>query len=188
MDESRETSTSTTTPADSLAAVSGSARPIVERVVWATIATVGPDGRPRTRIMHPVWSWDGERPEALVSARPTPLKVAHLAAQPHVSCHYWDPAHDTVTIEATAEWLAPGQRRDAWARVAAVPEPVGFDPAIIWPAGPDSEDCAFLRFTAYRIIARPAAQPGVRWDASRERSTVAAQPTGSGGSSRSPRR
>jgi hypothetical protein len=167
MDEPQESPAPTATPTDSLTAVSDMARPIVERVVWATVATVGPDGRARTRLMHPVWFWDGERPEALVSARPTPLKVAHLAAQPDVSCHYWDPAHDTVTIEATAEWVEPERRGDAWARVAAVPEPVGFDPAIIWPDGPDSDDCAFLRFTAYRIIARPAARSGVRWDESR---------------------
>ena len=25
------------------------------RMVWRHMATVGPDGRPRTRIVHPVW-------------------------------------------------------------------------------------------------------------------------------------
>jgi hypothetical protein len=25
------------------------------RMVWCDMATVGPDGRPRTRIVHPVW-------------------------------------------------------------------------------------------------------------------------------------
>jgi hypothetical protein len=28
------------------------------RMVWCDMATVGPDGRPRTRIAHPVWMGD----------------------------------------------------------------------------------------------------------------------------------
>ena len=28
------------------------------RMVWCDMATVGPDGRPRTRIVHPVWEGD----------------------------------------------------------------------------------------------------------------------------------
>jgi hypothetical protein len=139
------------------------ARPIIERVIWATVATVGPDGRPRTRLMHPVWFWDDEAPVALVSARPTALKLAHLAAQPAVSCLYWDPRHDTVALDATAEWVAAGERSAAWARIAAVPEPVGFDPGIIWPGGSGSDDCAFLRLTAHRLVVAPAGAPARRW-------------------------
>lgn len=115
--------------------------------------------------MHPVWFWDDETPTALISARPTSLKLAHLAAQPAISVHYWDPAHDTVTIDATAGWVEPDARRAAWERIADVPDPVGFDPAMIWPLGPDSDDCAFLHARAHRIIARPAGQAGLRWDA-----------------------
>ena len=139
------------------------ARPIVERVVWAAVATVGPNGHPRTRLMHPVWFWDAELPTALISARPTSLKVAHLEAQPKISCHYWDPAHDTVAIDAAARWVPRGERQDAWDRVKAVPEPVGFDPAIIWPDGSSSNDCAFLHLTAHRIVAQRVGEPAVLW-------------------------
>jgi len=114
--------------------------------------------------MHPVWWWeDGDAPVALVTARRTPVKVAHLAASPVVSCFYWDPAHDTVAIEADAEWVAPQDVADAWARVAAVPAPVGFDPAIIWPDGPGSPDCNFLRVVAHRVVATPAGRLGLCW-------------------------
>lgn len=152
------------TPQSPLAEVIEVARPIIERVVWATVAIVGHDGQPRTRLMHPVWFWDDDRPTALVSARPTPLKRAHLDAQPAVSCLYWDPTHDTVAVDATAAWLPPEHRQDAWDRIEAVPEPVGFDPAIIWPEGSTADDCAFLRFTAHRILARPVGATAVRWD------------------------
>lgn len=140
-------------------------RSIVERVVWCTVATVGPDGAPRCRLMHPVWDWTGERPTAVVTARPTPLKVQHLAAQPTVSCHYWDPAHDTVAIDATARWLNDRERAEAWRRVAMIPEPVGFDPAMIWPDGPDSPDCAMLELVAHRVVTTEAGRPGHRWRA-----------------------
>ncbi len=146
-----------------LPSVEAVARPIIERVVWATIATVGPDGHPRTRLMHPVWFWDADTPTALVSARPTPLKIRHLATQPIVSCHYWDPAHDTVAIDAEARWVPSAERTAAWERVKAVPEPVGFDPAIIWPGGSESDDCAFLTLVAHRIVARPAREAAAYW-------------------------
>jgi hypothetical protein len=116
--------------------------------------------------MHPVWFWDDGVPVALVSARPTPLKMRHLHANPQVSCFYWDPAHDTVAIDATARWINPDDRRDAWQRIAEVPAPVGFDPRVIWPGGPGSADCAFLQLEAHRIVATPAGQPGLMWSRS----------------------
>ena len=144
------------------------ARPIVERIVWCTVATVGPDG-PRTRLMHPVWWWDGDEPTALVTARPTPLKVAHLARSPAVSCSYWDPAHDTVVIDAAATWVEPDERAEAWAAVRAVAPPMGFDPALIWPDGPTAQDCRFLRLRAHRIVATAAGSAGLRWTAAAAR-------------------
>jgi len=152
------------------------ARPIVERIIWCTVSTVGPDGTPRSRLMHPVWWWDRESPAALVSARPTPLKRAHLAANPFVSCYYWDPDHDTVAIDAVAEWVPESGRAAAWDAVRSVAAPVGFDPVVIWPGGPNSDDCSFLRFTAHRIIVTPAGGDGLRWLASPRRRGRAAKP------------
>jgi hypothetical protein len=139
------------------------AREIVERIVWATVTTVAADGGPRSRLMHPVWSWSTPTPTALVTARPTPIKRAHLAAGPLVSCFYWDPGHDTVAIDATATWLGRRERIEAWEAIASVAPPVGFDPAMIWPDGPDSPDCGILRFDAHRLLARPAGTGGLLW-------------------------
>ena len=146
-----------------LEALTDLAREVVERVVWCTVTTVSPEGEPRSRLMHPVWSWDGGTPTALVTSRPTALKRRHLEVNDRISCFYWDPAHDTVAIDATARWLADEERTAAWESVTAIAPPVGFDPAMIWPDGLDSEDCAFLRFMAHRLVATPAGQAGVRW-------------------------
>ena len=32
---------------------------LAHRIVWCTVATTGADGRPRTRVLHPIWEWDG---------------------------------------------------------------------------------------------------------------------------------
>jgi len=145
----------------------GLARPIVERIIWCTATTVGPDNAPRSRLMHPVWWWDGDIPSALVTARPTALKKRHLAAHPVVSCFYWDPAHDTVAIDAAAEWLTPDARAMAWEQIRSVDAPVGFDPALIWPDGPASDDCAIIGLAAHRIVVTPAGRPGYLWLGSR---------------------
>jgi len=146
-----------------LETVTSLARPIVERVVWCTVATAGADGVPRTRLMHPVWWWDDEVPHGLVTARPTPTKVAHFGVNPVASCFYWDPAHDTVAIDVEAHWLPAEERPAAWASISAVAPPVGFDPAMIWPDGPLSEDCGFLRFRATRIVVGPVGGESLRW-------------------------
>ena len=36
-------------------------RAMAHEIVWCTVATVGPDDRPRTRVLHPFWEWEGER-------------------------------------------------------------------------------------------------------------------------------
>jgi Pyridoxamine 5'-phosphate oxidase len=138
---------------------------VAHRIVWCTVATVDRRGRPRSRVMHPVWFEDGGL-HALASARPTPLKRAHLAHAPFVSCSYWDPQHDVAVAECRAEWVT--DRRAAWERVAGVPSPVGFDPAMIWPDGPDSPDCAFLllepwRLTVNTAVRMAAGEPALTW-------------------------
>ena len=32
---------------------------MAHRIVWATVATVDERGRPRSRVLHPIWEWDG---------------------------------------------------------------------------------------------------------------------------------
>jgi hypothetical protein len=129
---------------------------VAHRIVWCTVATVDRRNRPRSRVMHPVWFLDEVGLHALASARPTPLKLAHLAHSPYVSCSYWDPAHDVAVAECRAEWVL--DRQEAWERIASVPAPVGFDPATIWPDGPDSPDCAFLRLEPWRLSVNTAAR------------------------------
>lgn len=132
---------------------------IAHRIVWATVATVGEDLRPRSRILHPIWDWDGEGLTGWVATGPTPLKRAHLDHSPYVSVTYWDPQHDTVTADCRATWHTDDETcRAVWDRFVAADEPLGYDPSII-PAWNDPTDEAFavLRLDPWRLRVFPAA-------------------------------
>lgn len=127
-------------------------------IVWASVATVDGDGRPRTRILHPIWEWDGTDLFGWIATVPTPLKRAHLAVHPDVSVSYWTTTHDTCSAECLVEWYTDDDTCAAvWNKFATAPEPVGYDPYIIpmWKDGPSSDDFAVLRLTPYRLRVMP---------------------------------
>ena len=114
---------------------------MAHRIVWATVGTTDPAGRPRTRVLHPIWSWDGEALTGLVATDPTSAKRAHLDAHPFASVTYWHPDHDTCTADCATEWaLDLESRQMLWDLFSSAPAPVGYDPAMIpgWdtPASP----------------------------------------------------
>src|SRR6476646_6904646 len=64
-------------------------------IVWASVATVDENGRPRTRILHPIWEWDGTDLLGWIATVPSPVKKAHLAVHPEMAVSYWTTTHDT---------------------------------------------------------------------------------------------
>ena len=54
-------------------------------IVYCTVGSVEAGGRPTSRVMHPIWEWDGERLTGWLTTTPSP-KVRQLAAHPYVSC------------------------------------------------------------------------------------------------------
>jgi hypothetical protein len=131
---------------------------IAHRIVWATVATVDPSNRPRGRILHPIWEWDGEQLVGWIATGPTPRKVADLDHSPSVSVTYWDATHDTATAECDARLLYDDDiRQEVWRKFAEGPAPVGYDPAIIppWRDGPLSPAFAAMRLDPWRLRAMP---------------------------------
>jgi hypothetical protein len=130
---------------------------MAHRIVWATAATVDPHGRPWTRVLHPLWVWDGEQLTGWIATDPTGLKRRHLDAHPHVALTYWEPGQDTASaycragfVDDAREWL--------WRAFVEAPAPVGYDPSII-PAWEDASSPSFgaLRLHPWRLQVQPAA-------------------------------
>jgi hypothetical protein len=125
---------------------------MAHRIVWATVASVDTRGRPRSRILHPVWMWDGQALTGWIGTRPTPLKRSA-----YMSCSYWAPTHDTCVAECRAELLDDNHTRiRAWELLKAAPPPVGYDPSIVpgWET-PTSPAFAALRLRPWRLRVFP---------------------------------
>ena len=128
-------------------------------IVWCNVASVDKQGRPRSRILHPIWEFDGEHLVGWIATGPTPTKRAHLEASPFVSCNYWTPDHDTCVAECAASWVEDAQGKAAvWNKLANGPEPVGYDPAAI-PGWENSESPGFIgmRLDPWRLRVMPGA-------------------------------
>ena len=121
------------------------------RIVWCTVATVGPDHRPRSRILHPIWELAEELTGWIVT-RATPIKRRHLAYSPYLSCSYWEPGHEVAVADCGAEWVTDVvTRQRVWELYRDAPAPLGYDFWSVFPAGPAGESPALLRLTPYRL-------------------------------------
>ncbi|MGU3498106.1 pyridoxamine 5'-phosphate oxidase family protein [Mycobacterium sp. C31M] len=128
-------------------------------IVWASVATVDADSKPRSRVLHPIWEWDGTDLLGWVATVPSPVKKQHLAVHPYVSVNYWAPNHDTCAADCLVEWYFDNETRTAvWNKFIDAPEPLGYNPTIIpgWDS-PTSPAFAALRLTPYRLRVQPGA-------------------------------
>jgi hypothetical protein len=131
---------------------------MAHRIVWCSAATVDSRGRPRSRILHPIWQWDGKGLTGWIATGPTPTKRAHLAASPYMSLNYWSPSQDTCLAECRATWAFDDETRTMlWNLFLNAPPPVGYNPAIIpvWTS-PTVEAFAALRLEPWRLRVVPS--------------------------------
>jgi len=119
----------------------------VRRVVWCSVASVDGKGRPRSRILHPIW----EGTTGWIATNRHSFKERHLAVNPHVSLTYWDPEQKQVYADCVAEWEDDAvEKRRIWELYKTTPAPLGYDPGIIWQT-PENPDYGLLRLTPWRI-------------------------------------
>jgi hypothetical protein len=121
---------------------------MAHRIVWATVATIDSNRRPRSRILHPIWQWNGTSLVGWVATSPTPIKRAHLNTSPYVSVNYWSPSHDTCVAECRAAWAFDDETRTmVWNLFLSAPPPVGYNPRIV----PSWESPTCAAFAAIRL-------------------------------------
>ncbi len=119
----------------------------VRRIVWCTVTTVDAKGRPRGRILHPVW--DG--PTGWIATGRNTFKARHIARNPYVSLAYWDQQHEQVYADCKAEWSDdPKEKQALWALLKDTPPPVGYDPGMFWKS-PEDPSFGALKLTPWRI-------------------------------------
>jgi hypothetical protein len=126
---------------------------MAHQIVWASAATTDDQGRPWSRVLHPLWTWDGDRLSGIVATSPSSTKRRHLDAHPFIAFTYWQPNHDTCTALCSATWdLSEEGRAAGWQAFATAPAPVGYDPAIIpgWD-DPSSPGFGILRVEPWRL-------------------------------------
>jgi hypothetical protein len=116
--------------------------------VWCNFATVDRAGRPRSRVIHPVW----EGPVGWIGTFPGSHKYKHLARTPFASCGYID-AEEPLYIDCRVTPVDDlATKQHAWDFIKAQsPEPYGFDPATIWADGPGGASFGLLRLDAWRV-------------------------------------
>jgi hypothetical protein len=119
----------------------------VRTIVWCNVASVDSQGRPRSRILHPIW----EGSTGWIGTSPTSLKAKHLVRNPFVSLAYITSVMNPVYVDCKAEWMDDMEvKRHVWNLFASTPEPIGYDPAIDFVA-PNSDKWGVLKLTPWRI-------------------------------------
>lgn len=130
---------------------------MAHRIVWCSAASVDTRGRPRSRILHPIWHWDGQQLVGWVITGPASPKRAQIEANPFVSLNYWAPDQDTCVADCRAEFsMDDAVRARAWDMFVQAPPPLGYDPRIIpgW-TGPTSPNVGVLRLTPWHLRVFP---------------------------------
>jgi pyridoxine/pyridoxamine 5'-phosphate oxidase len=91
--------------------------------------TVDRKGRPRARVLLPIWEVVDGRPVGWLAAYKTPVKVAHLANNHHTTFSYWNPRQNAVFIDSIAERVEDQDvKREAWnLYTKGSPPEVGYD-------------------------------------------------------------
>ncbi|GAA4053735.1 pyridoxamine 5'-phosphate oxidase family protein [Nonomuraea soli] len=127
-------------------------------IIWCTVTTVDGQGRPRSRILHPIWEVIDERPVGWIFTANAGVKGAHLAANPQVAFSYWSPEQNVVLGEAATSWVDDVEtKRHVWEMFTTAPPPLGYDLREFGLPGPESEGFTVLRLDPWRVQVLDAA-------------------------------
>lgn len=100
---------------------------ITAATVFCVATTVDHEARPRGRMLHPIFVACDGRPLGWALTGRTALKTRHLAANPHMSCAYWTPSHDTVFADCVATWVEDdAEKEQVWELFLTTPLPLGW--------------------------------------------------------------
>ncbi|SEL94933.1 pyridoxamine 5'-phosphate oxidase family protein [Rhodococcus maanshanensis] len=136
----------------SFAAIEEEFDAFVGSIVYSTMVTVDSKGRPRTRVLIPVWEVVDGRPLGWLATYRTPVKAAHLRGNPHTNFSYWAPGNNSVAIDTVADWVDDGAtKRKVWDLYRRTsPRGAGYDLGNFWRS-PEDPELHVLRLDPWRI-------------------------------------
>ncbi|MFF2084875.1 pyridoxamine 5'-phosphate oxidase family protein [Nocardia sp. NPDC058176] len=94
-----------TTRVTAFAAIEDEFNAYVGSIVSATMVTVDAKGRPRTRVLIPVWELVDGVPVGWLATYKTKVKAAHIAGNPYTSFSYWARGNNSAAVDAHAAWV-----------------------------------------------------------------------------------
>jgi len=119
----------------------------VEKIVWCNMATVDTQGRPRSRVLHPMW----EGSTGWILTSPQSLKAKHINGNSHISLAYIADPLKPIYIEATVGWVDDAEEKQRiWTLFETTPEPYGYKPAQFF-GSVDSPNYGVLKVTPWLI-------------------------------------
>ena len=130
---------------ESFDVIAGEFRRRIEQTVWCTLTTIDRRGRPRGRLVHPIW----EEPVGWLATFRRSFKAKHLAENPWISLAYWDQSQEQVYIDCRATWVEDADEKvRLWHLYSAKPEGYGLE--AFWK-GIDDPNYGLLRLDPWRI-------------------------------------
>ena len=125
----------------------------VQDIVYATMTTVDKLGRPRARVLLPIWQVVDGEPLGWLAAYRTPVKTAHLANNPHATFSYWNHRQNVVHVDTVSTWVDDiDVKRRVWELYRkGSPPGVGYDPIAYWSKGVGDPGYAVLRMAPWRV-------------------------------------
>ncbi len=119
----------------------------ISQMVWCNVASIDTQGRPRSRILHPLW----EDAVGWIAIRRNSFKGKHLEHNPYVSLAYVADVAKPVYVDCKAEWDdTMAAKEHVWNRCLTTPPPLGYDPAPIFGSVQDA-NFGILKLTPWRI-------------------------------------
>jgi general stress protein 26 len=156
-----------TTGVKSFAEIEDEFNAYIGDIVYATMTTVDAKGRPRARVLIPIWEVIDGRPAGWLATYKTPVKAAHLAGNPHTTFSYWTPRQNAVSIDTVAEWIDDVEvKHRVWDLYrAGSPPGAGYFLGNYWKS-PADPALHVLRLTPWRVqVIRGADLRGRIWRA-----------------------
>lgn len=125
----------------------------IQDIVYCSLITVDKKGRPRARVLLPIWEEVDGRPVGWIAAYKTPVKTAHINNNPHVTCSYWNPRQNAVYVDSVAAWIEDEDvKREVWDLYRkGSPAGVGYDPIHYWKKGPADPEYGLIRMDPFRV-------------------------------------